>query len=167
MSRYGLRAIEFSAEEFDIPIDEALTQRKQFCLRRITRNKEFQRVLLNGLSGSNMETREFILDSVERHQMVIGEYQKQIAMINNYKPSDDKDFITPEMIERARRYPLEDLIEFKSGMAKCINHEDKHPSMNCRNNFVYCHACGYKGDVIDVFIKLSNVSFPEAIRRLQ
>lgn len=37
----------------------------------------------------------------------------------------------------------------RNGMARCPFHgEDKHPSMNVRNNFYFCHTCGAHGDVI-------------------
>lgn len=74
--------------------------------------------------------------------------------------------ITPDMIERAKQYPIEQLLEVKYGKALCINHQESHPSMNCKNNYAFCHACGWKGSVIDVYMKLNNCSFQETIRRL-
>jgi hypothetical protein len=74
--------------------------------------------------------------------------------------------VTPEMIERARRYPLDKLIKSRGGMAKCPFHKDDSPSLNIRNNFYYCHAgCG-SGDVIDFVMKTKNVSFKQAVEML-
>ena len=70
------------------------------------------------------------------------------------------------MIQRAKEYPIDRLLEIKKGKALCISHAEKNPSMNCKNNFAYCHACGYTGDVIDIYMRLNNVSFIEAVRRL-
>lgn len=37
----------------------------------------------------------------------------------------------------------------RGGMARCPFHgADKHPSMNVKNNFYFCHTCGAHGDVI-------------------
>ena len=37
----------------------------------------------------------------------------------------------------------------RNGMTRCPFHgEDKHPSMNIRNGFYFCHTCGAHGDVI-------------------
>ena len=37
----------------------------------------------------------------------------------------------------------------RNGMTRCPFHgEDKHPSMNIRNGFYFCHTCGSHGDVI-------------------
>lgn len=51
--------------------------------------------------------------------------------------------------------PLTEAMKFygidpgRNGNTHCPFHgEDKHPSMNVRNNFYYCHTCGAHGDVI-------------------
>lgn len=75
--------------------------------------------------------------------------------------------ITPSMIEQAKEYQISSLIEVdRAGKAKCINHEDKHPSMDCRKNFVHCYSCGYSDDSIGVYRKLHNVGFIEAVKAL-
>ena len=75
--------------------------------------------------------------------------------------------ITPAMIEQAKEFPVSSLIEVDGRCkAKCINHDDSHPSMDCRNNFVYCYSCGYSDDAIGVYRKLHGVGFVEAVRAL-
>ncbi len=51
--------------------------------------------------------------------------------------------------------PLEQAMRFygidlgSGGNIRCPFHgDDKHPSMNIRNNFYFCHTCGAHGDVI-------------------
>jgi len=78
-----------------------------------------------------------------------------------------KDVITPDMIERAKYYPIEDLIEARLGMALCIFHEDHSPSMYVKNNFAHCFSCGKTADTIDVYKKLHGVDFITAVRALQ
>lgn len=71
------------------------------------------------------------------------------------------------MIERAKEYPLEQILKIKRNMALCINHTERTPSMNCKNNFAYCHACGWTGDTIDIKMKIDNINFVDAVKSLQ
>lgn len=97
-----------------------------------------------------------------------GEVEKKKEMLSDIKKLEKtmSVVVTEERIEQAREYPIDQLIEIRNGMAKCINHEDKHPSMNCKNNFVYCHSCGYHADAIGVYMKLKNCGFIEAVNTL-
>jgi len=75
--------------------------------------------------------------------------------------------ITQQMIDRAKEYPIEQIIEVnKRGFALCPNHEDHHPSLDCRNGFCYCYSCHWSGDVISLYMKLHNVDFKEAVKYL-
>lgn len=75
--------------------------------------------------------------------------------------------ISPEMIERARDYPIADLIEHRGFLAKCPFHDDKTPSLNIRNNFYYCHGCSANGNAIDFLMKRDGVDFKTAVDALQ
>lgn len=78
-----------------------------------------------------------------------------------------KGQITDEMIQRAREYPIEHLIEVdKKGFALCVNHADKKPSMLTRGNYAHCFSCGYTGDVLDVAMKVKGWNFVEAVKAL-
>lgn len=79
-----------------------------------------------------------------------------------------KNSITPDMILRAREYPITELLGgAKRGNYICISHTEKHPSMGVKNNMARCFSCGFSGDSIDVKMLLDNCDFIEAIRRLQ
>ena len=81
------------------------------------------------------------------------------------EPGSNK--ITPDMIERAKEYPIEDIIEVsKSGFALCLEHDDHRPSMDCRNNFCYCYACGWTGSVLDLYMKIHDTNFATAVEFL-
>jgi hypothetical protein len=76
--------------------------------------------------------------------------------------------ITDDMIEQARRYPIGQLVEVnKHGAALCINHNERHASMDCRNGRCYCYSCGWKGDVIDLYMKINSATFQTAVYALQ
>lgn len=79
-----------------------------------------------------------------------------------------KNSITPDMIIRAREYPITELLGGEQrGNYLCINHQEKHPSMGVKNNRVRCFTCSFSGDSIDVKMLLDNCDFTEAVRRLQ
>ena len=75
--------------------------------------------------------------------------------------------LTPDMIERARQYPFEELIEFRRNVTLCPFHDDRHPSMGLKNNYVRCFSCGWKGDTLKFVIEKEGLSFPDAVKRLQ
>ncbi len=96
--------------------------------------------------------------------------------INGYKLSIDvlegrrssEDVITDEMIERARDYSIQDLLERGvNGRSKCCFHQGEGWNMDIRKNFAYCYVCGESGDAIKVYMALNNVTFREAIISLQ
>ena len=71
-------------------------------------------------------------------------------------------------VNRAKKFPISELIDFRGGFTKCIFHTDNDPSMKYyeKNNRVHCFAgCG-GFDVIDVYRKLYNVNFIEAVKYL-
>ncbi len=78
-----------------------------------------------------------------------------------------QDTVTPDMIERAKAYPIDNFIDARRGMALCLFHEDHRPSMFIKNNFAYCFSCGKTADTIDVYRKLYGATFPEAVQALQ
>ena len=53
----------------------------------------------------------------------------------------------------------------RSGMARCIFHDDRHPSMKVDERF-YCFCCHATGDVIDFTAKLFGLSLYDAARKL-
>lgn len=79
-----------------------------------------------------------------------------------------KSTITQDMIARAEEHPIENIIEVdKRGFARCVNHDDRNPSMYCKNNYAHCFSCGWTGNTIKVLIKKENINFKEAVIRLQ
>lgn len=76
--------------------------------------------------------------------------------------------ITPEMIARARAYPLEQLVEInRAGFAKCVWHDDAHASMFTRRNFCHCFSCQRSGDTIAVLMQRDGIDFKTAVLKMQ
>jgi len=78
-----------------------------------------------------------------------------------------KNRITSYMIDRARDYPISDIIKVnKKYFALCPEHDDHRPSMDCRNNFCYCYVCGFRSDSLGLYMKIHNVDFATAVKFL-
>lgn len=85
----------------------------------------------------------------------------------NFKPTTGD--ITPDMIEQARQYPIEDLIQFdRQHKAVAFCHEDNHPSLSWHRakNRATCFPCGKSFNPIDVLIQRDGITFPDAVKRL-
>lgn len=97
-----------------------------------------------------------------------GGIEKKKELLSDIKRLEGivKSGITPEKIARAEEYPIERIVTVNRGMAKCVNHDDNTPSMNCKNNFAYCHGCGYHANAIGLYMKVNNTGFKEAVNIL-
>jgi len=78
-----------------------------------------------------------------------------------------------EAIRRAKESPMQDVLEqfgktVKFNRCSCPVHDGKNnSSFAIKNNWGFCHSCGWKGDVIDLYMVLYRVSFVEAVKGLQ
>ena len=102
----------------------------------------------------------------ENYNHLIREAKKLAWLL---KPAEEKkEEITRWMIEKAKEFPMKDLIELnRSQMAICPFHKERHASLYCRNNFYYCFACGEHGDTISFVQKTQGLTFKEAVKYLQ
>lgn len=55
----------------------------------------------------------------------------------------------------------------RNGMACCIFHEDKTPSMKLNDDYFHCFGCGASGDVIDFAAQLFGISKYDAAQKLR
>lgn len=72
-------------------------------------------------------------------------------------------------LKKAKAYPIEQLIEFDGGgFAKCLWHQEKTGSLKWYRERNKAHCFGGCGDFdsIDVYMKINNVTLPEAIKQL-
>lgn len=85
--------------------------------------------------------------------------------------AERKERMAGDDVERARLYPISDLLEFGgNGNAKCLWHAEATASLHyySADNHCYCFGgCGRAYDAIDVYRKMNNCSFKEAVRKLQ
>lgn len=73
-----------------------------------------------------------------------------------------------EDIQKAKSVPITAFVQFRQGKAPCIWHEERTPSMHLypETNRVFCYGCNKRADVIDVVMKLENLSMKDAIKKL-
>lgn len=84
------------------------------------------------------------------------------------RESNRKDEVTPEMVDRAREYPIEQIVKLeRNGRAKCVFHAGEDGNMDIRKNFAHCYVCGTHGDPIDVYKAVYGVGFREAVLAMQ
>jgi hypothetical protein len=74
-----------------------------------------------------------------------------------------------DLVERAKAVPVDSLLEFQGGYARCLWHEEENPSLHHHKqmNRVKCFSCGAGGSSIDVVMKRDGIGFKAAVRALQ
>lgn len=110
------------------------------------------------------------MEEIERGIRKTKSDRKLLSEIGNIKKKEREArvVITEEMIERARQYPLEKLIEInRQKFTKCFKHDDKTPSAYCKNNFIHCFVCQKTWDTIAVLVERDGIGFREAVLKLQ
>lgn len=95
-------------------------------------------------------------------------YVKTLNMITRRSTPVRAGQITDAMIESAREYPVEELLEFKRGAALCLWHDDTNPSLSWdkKRNRVHCFACDKDANAIDIIMTQDGCSFPAAVKKL-
>ncbi|QDP67635.1 MAG: hypothetical protein Tp172MES00d2C118482111_29 [Prokaryotic dsDNA virus sp.] len=118
------------------------------------------------------ELRQFIVKrDVEHYHKTL----KRIASIEAHKRNPYKESITDAMIERAREHPIEDFCptELRKAGRKlvgcCPLHNERTPSFYVHedNRWSCFGACSAHGDAIDLYQRLNDCSFKDAVSKLQ
>lgn len=81
---------------------------------------------------------------------------------------DPKDVITDEMVEEARRYPVDRLVSFSRGKAVAWCHPDKNPSLTymTRTGKAWCPVCGRYFNAVDILMDRDGYTFKDAVKEL-
>lgn len=162
----GVRDILKAAEEMEVDPKWALTCRKRYLTGQI-----FVREM--NIQAFEVETGNSDLDYF-RELMAIEDVKAIAEMKREIKKLDRalmkfEGGITDEMIERARAYPIDKLIHFTKGAALAWCHDDKRPSLTWdrKRNKAKCWPCDKSFDSIAVLMERDNLTFRDAVRRLQ
>lgn len=110
----------------------------------------------------------------ERSSLWLSTWFHDAYLKNNEKPiahiKYQKDERFGDALSRAKQYPMTSLLEFTKGKAICPFHAEKSGSLHYypESNKAYCFGgCGKSYDAIDVYKKLNNCSFKEAVIKMQ
>lgn len=108
--------------------------------------------------------RQSVWQSTYFHEAFIKEHTKVV-----YEPRKRDEKINDKLL-RAKDYPIDSLLEFNMNKARCPFHNEKTPSLHYYRNTNTCYCfggCGKAFDSIDIYRKLYNCSFKEALEKLQ
>lgn len=99
---------------------------------------------------------------------MLDEIQALDAAIKSQNDPVHKNVVTAEMKERAKEFPVDQLIQFTHGKAKCFAHEDRAPSMYFafRTNKARCPVCDKGWDAIQILIDRDGLTFTRAVQQL-
>lgn len=106
--------------------------------------------------------KEFWFDVVDG---LYKEPAEKIISRNNLAVSNNNTRLN---LDRAKQFPITDLLQIRHNLTKCIFHKDENPSLHYypHSNTVYCFSCNHYADSISVYQKLNNCSFIDAVKAL-
>lgn len=117
---------------------------------------------------ANRSERVSVWQSTHFHDAYIRNHTNK-EEIKHVKKNGNKSMVSDKVM-RAKEYPIDELIEFSMGKARCLWHNEKHASLHHYKdgNRVYCFGmCGKSYDSIDVYMALHGCGFKEAVEKLQ
>ena len=157
------------AEEMQIPFNEAA-----FCRFRFVREQMFvESAAIDQFEGLPIDFESWIgiynyilFANVLDRFLNLAKEQRALLMEFSRKPS--AGMITDDMKERARQYPVTQLIDFQRGRAVAWCHPDKNPSLYYapRINKAVCPVCNQYFDSISVLMQRDSLTFAEAVKQL-
>lgn len=168
-----LSEIKEKAEEMGVSLVYAITCRMNYLRQR---QAELDKSLEEYFAFDNMDAtnlaicNHYYLEGMNEFVSISKELH-YLAIALKYKGKVKEDEITEEMIERARRHPIELILEFTRGKCRCLNpeHDDRNPSMFFANrtNHAICPVCDYKVDSIAAYQHVFSTDFRTAVKSLQ
>lgn len=148
-------AIAQTAAEFGIKLETAFAMRIRYLQSLLDLWCKYIDEQIDIMPESDMMT-------ITGELISIREYQDRL------KKGIKQNEITEEMIQVARDYPIENLIELDKGKILCFVHSEKTPSMQLHKvrNRLHCFGCGADIDSIAIMMQRDGMTFPEAVRFL-
>jgi len=111
----------------------------------------------------NDETFAFVMQQKLKAIRAVAKAEREIVR----KATSKKGELTDEDFDRAREYPIEQLVEMKGGRCIAFCHEsDSYSMMLTRYNRLKCHVCDKSFNPIDVLVERDGYSFIEAVKEL-
>ena len=113
--------IRLEAEMMGVDLKWAFERRKLFLENNISCVKNQRQELISFLAGSSPLDRGVIKKYINSSKKIIGDYEKRIRLL---KPVKSNNGITDEMIQRAKQYPISELLTtpIRGNVTNCIAH---------------------------------------------
>ncbi len=133
---------------------------------------EAELILLKEQEKEYIETLAEDLNELETELVnnMLKKTRKDISSITFHLNTTYSSGITEDDIQRARDYPVTQLVEFNAmGKALAWCHEDKSPSLSywAKGNNCRCFVCDVSYDSIKILMDRDNYSFIEAVKKLR
>lgn len=149
------RQIVASAKLMEVGVDYAVSRRHAFLAEEL----KFWR----GARTDKITSYVLAFPAVQQIAAEIEQLKKDYWRYN--QPVKDGG-ITDEMVETAKAFPVDQLVDLTRGRAPCIKHGGTGLNMSRKNNWLKCFKCGWKGDSIEVVMLLEGLNFHSAVNRL-
>lgn len=156
-NKKSIKDLKAQAEKEQKPFKTVLVERIVFLIEMMHEFNNWIECKTNEIPGMS-------LDDIHKE---LHRIQNAVKYIDHPPPANE---ITEEMVQDAKQVPVTSLVDFTRGVTKCLNpeHEDKNPSAYyaSRTNKLICPVCNKTWDAIDVKMTTDNLTFLEAVRRL-
>ena len=155
------------AGQFEVSYEFALAQRVDYLQLLISTEKVKVKELSCELAVCNGDmNRAFLKSSISEAKDKVEKFEKEIKRLLN--PVVSVGGITDEMIEEAKHYPVDLLIEFNRGRCKAFCHDSDSFSMshNKKANRAHCFVCNRSFNPIDILIERDGLSFVDSVLQL-
>jgi hypothetical protein len=164
-------------ELLDLPEVQQMLEEKLTSLRKdVSEQKMSLAIVVKALTMAYKGIEQFLRIEVcsLRTRRNLDPLEREIKRIERYT-APRAGAIDDDAIERARRYPLDQLIKTplrgygRRRMCSCPFHEEKTASMvvYTDQNSYHCYGCGANGNAIDYVMASEGLTFIEAVKRLQ
>jgi len=124
----------------------------------------------NRIGGMEYKLRKAFYNNAEvpKHEKRLKSLVYALCMIENSKEIE-RERITDFMIERAREYPISDLIKIqRNKRAFCpFCKGARSATFSVKNNHGLCFRCGESADTIKLVMQLTGLAFVAAVKSLQ
>jgi len=143
---------------------------KQVKAKLIELQDEYNRV--NGQKISREikpDEADFMLAGIEDSQEHYSNKKKDLETVLMFTGASKKNRKAAEdfaiALQKAKAYPIENLIKIQRNKAECLWHKDREPSLHYyrKDNKVHCFVCNKQWDSIDVVMKQHDCELKEAV----
>lgn len=147
----------------------AMERRKEYLegeLKRLKSELTDAQIQAGRYAMAGDEFAEYL--SADRVQQISREMKRTVRALEGVAKVDTSgDRVTDAMIERAKGFPIAQIIGTDRNQLACPFHTDKHPSASIAKGFFYCFSCKRSLDAIGWLMQTQGASFIDAVRKLQ